>query len=418
MSFGFGVKIEGVDGTKELLVKSNTLSVGKDYQNDVSLPISKASLKLAEVKEGFLLVHIYDDVKTKIFANDTVYQLEDLLKVFLKGDVIKIRTDCEVFMAIEDVNISYKVIKLEETKLKEVPKDYRKSFITKENFRFTLLTIAIAIFFLSLTSYASFKYLKNKPTIVKAADVKNEEAFEISYSTTKTKQFEGVGEKGVNKHESKKKTEQGGQAGKVPPSGAFIETAKIFDGSKTGGVLAVQEGAKNIIINRERSLFSKLDETLVEPIVTKDVSTESISTEKRFESAKAEEIHTGPAKKDVKTELVEAERLKVQSKAPEIRVVVGKRPEVEITSVLSKYKKGFEFIFIDEKKKDANLQGKVVIFFIVSNSGTVSRAEIYETDIKNKEFLDKILTLVKSIKFPPSDKGDTSIKLPLLFFPS
>lgn len=418
MSFGFIVKIEGSADTKELLVKSSTLFVGKDYQNEVSLPISKASLKLAEVKDGFLLVPIYDDFKTKIFANNTVYQLEDLLKVFPKCDAIKIRTDCEVFMSIEDVNISYKVIKLEETKLKDVPKDYRKSLITKENFRFTLLTISIAIFFLSLTSYASFKYLQNKPALVKVADVKHEETFEISYATSKTKQVEGVGEKGVSKHESKKTTSGSDQAGKIPPAGAFIETAKIFEGSKTGGVLAVQEGAKNIIINRERSLFSKLDETLAEPIVKKEVSTESMNTEKRFESAKAEEIHKGPVKKDIKTELVEAERLKVQSKAPEIRVVLGKRPEVEITSVLSKYKKGFEFIFIDEKKKDANLQGKVVIFFVVSNSGTVSRAEIYETDIKNKEFLDKILTLVKSIKFPPSDKGDTSIKLPLLFFPS
>jgi len=419
MILGFLVTITEKGEKKQLTVKGNIFSVGSDYKNSVVLPILPKEVKLLEIRDNSLLLYQQEGVIAKIHANNSVYDLNELLKLFPKSNVIKLKSDCEITFLIGDFEIHTKVSEIEDVKTKPLPQNFKKRLLTKENIKFIGFTSLITLVFFLITGIAAFQYTKNKVTIKPIEVTKDEQLREIGYTTVdKKKKFTETAENDTGQVAAKNIKEKKKISEPSVPSGAFIASAPQPELTRHGGVLAVQEGAKSVIIKKERSLFSKLEETLEEPIVKKEAKATPDDTKKTFQSAKVEDIHPGPEKKDVKVELESAAKLKVQERVPEAKVVVGKRPEAEITSSINKYKKGFEFIFIEERKKDSNLKGKVVIFFVVDNSGAVTKAEIYETDIKNKEFLNKILMLVKSIKFPPTDKGDTSIKLPLLFFPS
>ncbi len=420
MSLGFYVKYRGKDENKEVTVRGSLFTVGSNYKNSVVLPITINELKLLELKDDVMLLYHNDRVAAKIRYNGNLYALDDILKLFPKTNVIKLKTDCEVIFSIQDIEISVKVVRIEDIKSKPLSTTFKKKFLTKENIRFIAFTTMITLIFFLITGVSALIYTKNKVT-VKQTEVYNDEQLRaISYmAKIESKNIsESVDNKDVIQARETVKGEKKKLSQPSVPSGAFISTAPPPDIAKHGGVLAVQEGARSVIIKRERSLFSKLEETLQEPIQNRESKVTSDDSKKSFETAKVEEIHPGPIKKDIKVGLEATEKLIVKERISEPKVVVGKRPEAEIITTLNKYKKGFEFIFIEERKKDSELKGKVVVFFIVDNSGSVTKAEIYETDIKNKEFLNKILMLVKSIKFPSSDKGDTSIKLPLLFFPT
>lgn len=420
MSLGFFVKYRQKEECKDITVRGNLFTVGSNYKNSIVLPIAQSEFKLLELKDDFLLLYQNNGVATKIRYNDNLYLLDDLLKLFPKTNAIKLKTDCEVIFSLQDVEMYVKVARIEDIKPNPLPATFKKKFLTKENMRFAVFTTTITLILLLITGVSALFYTRNKVT-VKQSDVSSSEQLrEINYMTQlKRKNFpESIENKEVISTRKTVKEEKKKASQASVPSGAFISTAPEPEIAKHGGVLAVQEGAKSVVIKRERSLFSKLEETLQEPIQNRDNKFLSEDTKKSFETAKVEEIHQGPVKKEMKVELEATEKLKIQEKTPEVKVVVGKRPEAEIITAINRYKKGFEFIFIEERKKDSDLKGKVVVFFVVDNSGTVTKAEIYETDIKNKDFLNKILMLVKSIKFPATDKGDTSIKLPLLFFPT
>lgn len=417
MSFNFFVIVNHNDSSRAFEIKDTVFTVGSDYKNSVVLPISKSVLKLIELKEDSLYLYPCEDIKTLVYANDRVYELSELLKLLPNSKAIRLKTHCKLIFKIEDYELTIEVKeRLDEVK-RTIPKDFQKRFLTKENINFVILICVISSLLFSITGFSAYYFKKFEPIMVKKVETaKTIEEREIGYVHTEKRSPSSLEEKSEKIKGGGDKTIKGeGKGIKEVPKGAFIASAPI-EAPKQGGILAVEGGARSVYIKRERSLFSKLEETLD---VTQPIKDEKGGEEvKSFQSAKVEDIHPGPSKKEIKVGLEETEKLRPQEKPVDIKVVVGKRPETEITSTLSKYKKGFEFIFIDMRKKDPELKGKVVLFFVVENSGKVSKAEIIETDIKNQEFLDKILTLVKSIKFPPSDKGETSIKLPLLFFPT
>lgn len=418
MSLGFSVKVIENNTEKVINIRKGYFSIGNDYRNSVVLPIAEKEIKLIELKENSLILYQNNRVETVIFSNNTKYELSELLKLFPNTNVIKLKTDCRLSFKIDNFEFFIKVVEFKEERKKALSATFKKKFFTKENIKFSILTSVITTLLLSITGVAAYRFKQIKPKKVEIVETKGVDEREIGYSLKeKMKKQQTLDTEPALKSKESGRGEKTKAAVKEPVTGAFIATAPA-EVPKQGGVLAVQEGAKSVIIKRERSLFSKLDEALELPVPKKEDVTIGETDKKSFQAAKVEDIHAGPVKKEIKVELDETEKLKVQQRATEVKVVVGKRPEVEITTTLGKYKKGFEFIFIDERKRDPNLKGKVVIFFVVDNSGSVSKAEVIETDIKNKEFLDKIITLVKSIKFPSSDKGDTSIKLPLLFFPS
>ncbi len=420
MSFGFSVRILEDKREKKVLVRAGLLTIGSDYRNSLVLPVPEKELKLAEIKDGFLLLYLHPNVKVKVYANNSVYDIQDIAKLFPESGVIKLKPDYELQFEVGGFHIFTNVQETKEEKSKTIDNAFRKRLLTKENIRFSILFVLVALLIYGVNIAAVINYLKNKPAATAKEQKKTEEPLEIAYQA-ETKKAE-TPKSEAKKKEAKSDAEVGdskkANVENELAKGGFIESAPPPEVKSTGGILAVSEGARSVIINRERSLFSKLSETLDETLPQKVDTGEKKEDKKGFQSVKVEDIYAGPAKKEVKVELEEGEKIKAQQKAPDIRVVVGKRPEAEIVAAISRYKKGFEFIFIEERKKDVSLKGKVTVFFVVDNNGVVTRAEVMDTDITNKEFLDKILSLVKSIKFPPSDKGDTSIKLPLLFFPS
>lgn len=207
------------------------------------------------------------------------------------------------------------------------------------------------------------------------------------------------------------------------------EVGGFFEGdSMIGkGVLSVEKsGAKNVLIEREKSLFSKLDENLQsKPIkgyedVT-NISGQTFTTPRKYETAKLGDISNGDLIKNTtekKIELQGPEKLRTGFETNKVKVLKGKRLESEIISVISRHKKGLEFLYIEERKKDLSLQGRLVIKLNISGKGFVDEVEVIDTDIENKDFIQKIVFLVKSIKFSEGDFGDTTVKIPLVFLPS
>ncbi len=201
----------------------------------------------------------------------------------------------------------------------------------------------------------------------------------------------------------------------------------FFDGEViiSKGVLAIDDGAKNMIVEREKSVFSIIDESIKSKPVKgykelTNLTGQTFDRQKNFETAKVditkEEKLLASHNKNI--ELENPERLKTDMNIKNVQILKGKRPESEIISTIARHKKGLEFLYIDEREKDQSLQGRVVVKIEISSNGIVSNAEVVDTDINDKEFIQKIIFLVKSIRFSDSEYGDTIVKIPLVFLPA
>lgn len=428
MNTGFSIKVNRNGKEQALIVKDSALTFGSSYKNSLPLQVGIESFKVAETKDAALSLYLRNDMEIKIYREGRVYDLDELRHILSSAAFIKLKKDVEVKAAFQDVEFSFKVVELSPETPQKMPKEFREHLVTKENAKFSVLLFAIAgllfSFVLSATDYAA---KMPKYAVLPAAEEEGKlsEPLQITYREL-VKEKKRTNDKEEGKDAKIDKITAGSTKTASPDKvakGTFFEGPAVL----STGILGVQEGAKTVVIKREKSLFGKLDEALssVPVKASGEVSGHALSVKeleeqakKGFTAAKAEDIYTGPVKKDVKTELEATERLKAAAKSAEVKILTGKRPETEILSVMGRYKKGFEFLFIEERKKDGGLKGRAVVYFVISSSGAVTHAEISDTDIGNREFLEKILVLFKSIKFPQSEHGDTGVKLPLIFFPS
>ena len=68
--------------------------------------------------------------------------------------------------------------------------------------------------------------------------------------------------------------------------------------------------------------------------------------------------------------------------------------------------------------KDSRLFGKIVIHFIIAETGVVSKSVIKKTTMDNKIVEDCIVQRIKNIRFPqPEDGGVVKVNFPLIFNP-
>ncbi|MCX7990733.1 MAG: TonB family protein [Proteobacteria bacterium] len=421
---GFLVKIIEGGAEKNLKINSPVLTIGSDYKSSIYSHSLKKSLNIAENKEGYLKINLIDGLNLKIHHNNRILDIGEIKDIFANKRYLELSKNIVCEISLDEKRIFFKASEFKEEKSDSINK-FRKSYITRENIPFLSLFLSLSVLLLTFFIYAT---LNIKPLEKVAKFDEKDKEIEIDYKKLEKDLPDKKDEKTREGETKEKITEKRGerliQTAKEPfkqSGGTFFEGQAVVK----EGVLGVREGAKTVVIQKEKSLFSKIDETL-DALPVKGTGETSERAKKldgedteKYESVKAESIYKGPEKKEVKVELSAGASIKANvQKESEIRILKGKRPENEILSVMARYKKGFEFIFTDARKKDPQLEGKVVVFFVISEEGVVTKAEIVESTIKNQDFTDRILSLVKSIKFPPkSETGDTGVKIPFLFFP-
>lgn len=418
MRFGFEVKIKKEDQQKTFIIQEEKISIGSSYINNVPIDVEFNTFDLLELQDDIVKLHWNKNLRIELCKNHERKLLDEILDFVKFNEFLQIKKDIEVIVYVNGYEMSFKVVEIQDKHIKAVPKMFREDVITKDNISFLSLLMALSFF----TFWGLMNIVKDVPEITNSLYSESQKIYDIGYQQREKtdniklqnkKTFVGAEKSiaGINSKESRKSGTAGG----------FFEGEAVM----AKGILAVSEGAKNVSIEKEKSLFSKIDESIqTKPIKgykeLTNIPGQTFNTPRKFDTAKVdvlegERVLTNHTKQ---IELEKPEKLKSDFYTKNVQVIKGKRPELEIIAVIGRHKKGFEFLYIEERKKDQSLQGKLVLKIEITSKGYINSVEVIDTDIQNKEFIQKIIFLVKSIRFSESDYGDTVVKIPLVFLPS
>ncbi len=90
----------------------------------------------------------------------------------------------------------------------------------------------------------------------------------------------------------------------------------------------------------------------------------------------------------------------------------------EIQVVMDRNKSGLYSLYNRALRRDATLQGKVVLQITISPSGAVTNCVVVSSELGDKELEDRIVRRVQLINFGPKDVSEMTIKYPIHFIPS
>lgn len=417
----FNVVIEHKGEIKNLVVNDQELRVGRTYVNNIPLLVNLDSFKLAEIDKASIKLYLNENMDIKLVKGSLVSEIKNLTGFIKTEKFLYLKDDVVIHVYLEDYHFYFFIKKVEEKIPLTIPKHFRQDIIARDNLGFVGL-LSIITFFFFFASSILIKYAQK----IEFVEIKDhiEKMLQVEYKTSFSEHLKKLSKTSIEEKKIETKAGTKINTSRLEGKGAgggFFEGPAVIN----KGVLGVEEGTKNVVINREKSLFHKIDETLREmPIKGQDEISSTpgriFDYPRKYETVKTDDIY----KRDVSTlqgdgrvELEKGQRIH-GLKPQKLQIVSGKRPEAEILGVINRHKRGFEFLYIEEHKKDNSLQGKVVLKINISGSGIINLVEILETDINNSNFLDKVVFLMKSIKFPHSEYGDTSVKIPLVFLPN
>lgn len=90
----------------------------------------------------------------------------------------------------------------------------------------------------------------------------------------------------------------------------------------------------------------------------------------------------------------------------------------ELTIIFDKYKGALEAIYVRALRKDPTLQGKVVFELTISPSGKVIKCRIISSELGAKKLERRLVSRVKSFRFPKKDVATVTVTYPIDFLPS
>ncbi len=90
----------------------------------------------------------------------------------------------------------------------------------------------------------------------------------------------------------------------------------------------------------------------------------------------------------------------------------------DIQIVMDRNKSGLYSLYNRALRRDATLQGKIVLEITIAPSGAVTRCNIVSSQLNNSELEDRIIRRVKLINFGAKDVSEMTIKYPIHFIPS
>ena len=90
----------------------------------------------------------------------------------------------------------------------------------------------------------------------------------------------------------------------------------------------------------------------------------------------------------------------------------------EIQIVMDRNKGGLYSLYNRALRRDATLQGKVVLEITIAPSGAVTKCEVISSELRNPELEERIVRRVQLIDFGAKDASAITIKYPIHFIPS
>lgn len=90
----------------------------------------------------------------------------------------------------------------------------------------------------------------------------------------------------------------------------------------------------------------------------------------------------------------------------------------ELTIIFDKYKGSLEAIYVRALRRDPTLQGKVVFELTISPSGKVIKCRIISSELGSKKLERRLVSRVKSFRFPKRNVATVTVTYPIDFLPS
>lgn len=93
------------------------------------------------------------------------------------------------------------------------------------------------------------------------------------------------------------------------------------------------------------------------------------------------------------------------------------RSNEEVRKVMDQNSGSISNIYYRALRENATLQGKVIVKMVIEPSGDISSVSIVSSELNDPDLEAKILSKIRSIKFPPSSAVRTEMKYDLTFAP-
>lgn len=90
----------------------------------------------------------------------------------------------------------------------------------------------------------------------------------------------------------------------------------------------------------------------------------------------------------------------------------------ELTIVFDKYKGALEALYVRTLRKDPTLQGKVVFELTINASGKVIKCKIVSSELGSKSLERRLVSRVKSFRFPAKNVATVTVTYPIDFLPT
>jgi protein TonB len=93
------------------------------------------------------------------------------------------------------------------------------------------------------------------------------------------------------------------------------------------------------------------------------------------------------------------------------------RSNEEVRKVMDQHSGSISNIYYRALRENATLQGKVIVRMVIEPSGDISSVSIVSSELNDPDLEAKILSKIRSIKFPPGNAVRTEMKYDLNFAP-
>ncbi|MDH7559654.1 MAG: TonB family protein [bacterium] len=94
----------------------------------------------------------------------------------------------------------------------------------------------------------------------------------------------------------------------------------------------------------------------------------------------------------------------------------GRRDPETLRAVVSANMGRITYIYNKYLKRNPNLQGKVSLDITITASGLVSKVEVVESTISDREFLNELVNAVRRWRFEPIESGTVVVNYPFVFY--
>jgi len=438
------VQAPGKEG--EEFIIENDLTVGTAPDCDIKtslLELSGESHRLVEKKASGYVLRIPADCDGFITVGENSLPIRGIIEFGLlqKHDnsyLFKLPSDNDCSVTIGDLSLSFtrKEIDLPEKKAVKLPLEFRRRWVSKEDYAFIAILIVSALILSTIAGYLRSIEIKKEPpqeAIKKIAPrfaklilkpPKKEPVRKTALPEAKAKNEEKP-EPDKEKKEPEKKKEEPLKEAKIkdkkPVTEESRKRAKIAKraGSKKAlmskGILGVitskaipdviasnkiYSAADNVTKTAGRSGTSRNVEKLLssfkgfdEAAGNTDVSdlidgTSEGSNSKRTISAIMSE------KKEVSLEDASRKKKSIHSDAG-----TPKREEAEVYRTLRRYVGGLKYLYNNALKKDASLKGKIVVKITIQDDGKVKEAAMISSTLDSEKLEKRIIKRIHKWQF-------------------